>query len=97
MKKIDKDSPVVASHLGSVMFSNSCLQMTLQVTKGTRGQPRTHWQNYVEDLAWSHFGIPPAKLPLAVGDWDAWRFQLKLLCPQPQKDKQAKENTCTRN
>ena len=52
-----------------------------------RGQPNTHWQNYVEDPAWSHLRISPAKLPLVPGDWDAWRSQLELLPPQPRKDK----------
>ena len=61
--------------------------------KRPRGRPRTRWQNYVEDLAWSRLGIPPAKLPLIEGGWDAWRSQLELLSPQPQKDKRAKENT----
>ena len=61
--------------------------------KRPRERPRTRWRNYVEDLAWSLFGIPPAKLPLVARDWDAWRSQLELLSPQPQKDKRAKEDT----
>ena len=61
--------------------------------KRPRGQPRTRWRNYVEDLAWSRLGIPPAKLPLVAEDRDAWRCQLELLPAQPQKDKQAKGNT----
>ena len=52
---------------------------------------RPQGRNYVEDLAWSRLGIPPAKLPLVAGDRDAWRSQLELLPPQPQKDKRAKE------
>ena len=55
-------------------------------------EPRTRWRNYVEDLAWSRLGIPPAKLPLVAGDRDAWRSQLELLPPQPQKDKRTKGN-----
>ena len=57
------------------------------------GQPRTRWQNYVEDLAWSHLEIPPVKLLLVARDRDPWRSQLKLLPPQLQKDKWAKGNT----
>ena len=56
-------------------------------------QPRTRWQNYVEDLALSRCGIPPAKLMLVAGERDAWSSQLKLLPPQPQKDKREKGNT----
>ena len=54
--------------------------------KKPRGRPRTRWRNYVKDLAWSRLGIPPAKLPLVAEDRDAWRSQLELLPPQPQKD-----------
>ena len=69
------------------------LMNALTSIKRPRGQPRTCWQNYIEDLAWSRLGIPPAKLPLVARDRDAWRSQLELLPLQPQKDKQAKENT----
>ena len=69
------------------------LMNALTSVKRPRGQPRTYWQNYVKDLAWSHLRILPAKLPLVAGDWDAWRSQLELLPLQPQKDKQAKRNT----
>ena len=61
--------------------------------KRPREWPRTHWRNYVEDLAWLHLKIPPAKLSLVARDQDAWRSQLKLLPPQPQKNNWAKENT----
>ena len=56
------------------------------------GRPRTRWRNYVEGLTWSRLGIPPAKLPLVARDRDAWRSQLELLPPQPQKNKLAKGN-----
>ena len=69
------------------------LMDALSCDKGPRGRPRTRWRNYVEDLAWSRLGIPPAKLPLVAGDRDAWRSQLELLPPQPQKDKRAKGKT----
>ena len=42
-------------------------------SKRPKGQPRTRWRNYVEDLTWSRLGIPPEKLPLVAGDRDAWR------------------------
>ena len=47
--------------------------------KRPRGEPKTRWRNYVEDLAWSRLGIAPAKFPLVAGDRDAWRSQLELL------------------
>ena len=65
----------------------------LQVGKKPRGRPKTHWRNYVEDLAWSCLEIPPTKLPLVAGDGDAWRSQLELLPPKPRTDKLAKGNT----
>ena len=61
--------------------------------KRPRGRPRNRWRNYVEDLVWSRLGIPPVKLPLVAGDWDAWRSQIELLPPQLQKDKREKGNT----
>ena len=49
------------------------LMNALPSGKKPRGRLRTRWRNYVEDLAWSRLGIPPAELPLAAGDRDAWR------------------------
>ena len=43
---------------------------TFRSGKRARGRPRIHWRNYLEDLAWSRLGIPPAKFPL-VADRDA--------------------------
>ena len=65
--------------------------------KRPRGRLRTCWKNYVEDLGWSHLGIPRAELPLVAEDRDAWRSQLELLLQQPLKEKQAKGNArkCT--
>ena len=60
--------------------------------KRPRRRPRTRLRNYVEDLACSRLGIPPAKLPLIARDQNAWRSQLKLLSLQPQKNKMAKGN-----
>ena len=60
--------------------------------KKPKGQPRISKKNYIEDLAWSHLGIPLAELLLVAGDRDAWRSQLKLLPLQCQKDKRAKGN-----
>ena len=68
------------------------LMGALLSAKRPRGQPRTCWQNYVEDLAWSHLGVPPAKSLLVAGDQDAWRSQLELVPPQPRKDKRVKGN-----
>ena len=50
------------------------LMDALPSAKKPGGRPRTRWRNYVEDLAWSPLGIPPAKLPLVAGDRNAWRF-----------------------
>ena len=49
--------------------------------KRPRGRPIIRWRNYVKDLAWLRLGIPPEKLPLVAGDWNAWRSQLDLLPP----------------
>ena len=65
----------------------------LPSSKKPRGRPSTRWWNYVKDLAWSRLGIPPAKLALVEGDRNAWRSQLELPLPKPQKDKWAKGNT----
>ena len=62
------------------------------VGKRPRGRPRTRWRDNVEDLAWSRLGVPPSELPMVAKDRDAWRFQLELLPPQPQKEKRANEN-----
>ena len=69
------------------------LMDALPSDKRPKGQPRTRWRNYVEDLAWLRLEISPTKLPLVAGYRNAWRFQLKLLLPQLQKDKRAKRNT----
>ena len=61
--------------------------------KRPRGRPKTRWRNYVEDLAWSRVEIPPAELLLVAKDRNAWRSQLELLPPQPQKGKRAKNST----
>ena len=66
---------------------------TLPSGKRPRGRPITCWRNYVKDLTCSRLGISPEKLPLVAGDRDAWRSQLELLPPQPQKDKRTKGNT----
>ena len=56
----------------------------LQSGNKARKRPRT-WQNYVEDLAWSHFGVLPAESQLVQLDRNAWRRQLEL--PKRQVDK----------
>ena len=53
--------------------------------KRHRGQPKTHWQNYVKDLAWSHFGLPAAKLPLVTRDHDTWRPNSSCCPATPKK------------
>ena len=82
-------------HVTRMFHKQSAKQLmdALSGGKRPRGQPRTCWWNYVEDLAWSCLGIPPAKLPLVAGDRDNWRSELKLLHPQSQKEKWAKGNT----
>ena len=46
--------------------------------KITTKQPRTHWRDYAEYLAWSRLQIPPAELPLLANDQDASRLKLEL-------------------
>ena len=57
-----------------------------------REQPKTGWRDSAENLARSRLGIPPAELSLAAKDRNAWRSEFERLLPQPQKDKQKKEN-----
>ena len=61
------------------------LMAGLQSCKRPRGRPSSRWRNYVEDLAWSRLGIPPAKFPLVAEDRDAWRSQLELLPRNPKR------------
>ena len=71
------------------------LMDALSSGKKPRGQPRTRWRNYAEDLAGSRLDtLPgsrletlPEELPLVAKDRDVWRSQLELLPMQPQKDK----------
>ena len=67
------------------------LMDALSSSKRVRGRPRTDWRNYVEDLPWSLFGIPPEKLPLVAEDQDAWRSQLELLPPHPKRSSGQRE------
>ena len=55
------------------------------------GRPRTRWRDYVEDLSWSHLGIPAEHLSFVAEDRDAWRLQLELLPPRPPKGKRAQK------
>ena len=59
-------------HVTRIFYERTSKQLmdALPSAKRPRGQPRTRWQNYVEDLARSRFGIPPTKLPLVAGDQD---------------------------
>ena len=83
------------SHVTLISHERTAKQLmdALPSGKRPRGRPRNRWRNYVEDLVWSRLGIPPVKLPLVAGDWDAWISQLELLPPQLQKDKREKGNT----
>ena len=47
------------------------LKDALPSGKRPRWRPRTGWRNYVENLAWSRLGIPPAELPLVTAGRDA--------------------------
>ena len=81
-------------HVTQMFHKETAKQLMDALPSGKRleGDPDS-LEEYVEDLAWSRHAILPAKLPLVAGDRDAWRSQLELLLPQPQKDKQAKGNT----
>ena len=63
----------------------------LLIGKRSRGQPKSCWRIYAKNLAWSRLEMPPAELLLVARDRDAWRFQLKLLPPKPQKTSGKKE------
>jgi len=42
-------------------------------------QPRTHWNEYFEDLIWNHLGF--YQQIVEVGARDAWRFNFELMIP----------------
>ena len=79
--RIERSQLRCYGHVTQVSHEQSAIQLmnVLPSGKRLRGQPRTRRQNYVEDLAWSRFGIPPAKLLLVARDRDAWISQLELL------------------
>ena len=82
-------------HVTQMSHKQRAKQLTDALLSGKRprGQPRTRWRNYVEDLARSRLEIPPAKLPLVAGDRNAWRSQLELLPTQHTKNKPTKKYT----
>ena len=57
-------------HVAQMSHQRTAKQLMNALPRGKRprGRPRTCWRNYVEDLAWSRLGIPPAKLPLVAGE-----------------------------
>ena len=66
--------------------------------KGLKGDPELAGGIMLKTwLAWSCLEIPPAKLPLVAKDRVAWRSQLELLPPQPQKDMREKGNALNYN
>nr|XP_049572422.1 uncharacterized protein LOC125965716 [Syngnathus scovelli] len=46
-----------------------------------RGRPRTHWRDYVSQLAWERLGIPRDELGEVAGEREVWESVLKLLPP----------------
>ncbi len=48
-----------------------------------RGRPRTCWRDYISQLAWECFRIPPKKLVEVSGERSVWVYLLRLLPPQP--------------
>ena len=43
------------------------------------GRPRTHWKDYVSELAWVHFGIRPEELDKVAGEREVWASLITLL------------------
>jgi len=63
-------------------------QALLAKVKGKRpvGRPRTHWEEYIEDLGWNRLGLQPRKMLKVVADRDVWLLIFELLSPQPLTD-----------
>jgi len=53
------------------------------------GQPRTRWQDYIEDLGWNWLGLQPSEMLEVVADHDVWRLNLELLPRNPHGHEQA--------
>jgi len=49
------------------------------------GQPRTRWQDYIEDLGWNRLGLQRSKMLEVVEDHDVWQLNLELLPTQPSR------------
>ena len=70
-------------HVTQMSHEQTAKQLLVALPSGKRpiGRPRTRWQNYVEDLARSRLGIPPAKLPLVAGD-----MRITISSPRKPRD-----------
>jgi len=75
------------SHVSKMLQKRLPKQALLAKVKGKRpvGQPRTRWQNYIEDLEWNRLGFQPSEMLEVVTDCDVWRLNLELLPPQPSR------------
>jgi len=51
--------------------------------KRPRRRPRTRWNDYISDIAWSCLGVEPAELPKLAVDREVFRVLLGLLLPRP--------------
>ena len=62
-------------HVRRMSYGRTAKQLMDALSSGKRPKrrPEPRWWNYVEDLAWSCFRIPAAKLPLVAGDRDPWK------------------------
>jgi len=55
------------------------------------GQPRTRWEDYIEDLECNRLGLQPSEILEVVADRDEWQLNLELLPLQlnPHEQEQA--------
>jgi len=58
-------------------------QALLEKGKGKRpvGQPRTRWEDYIEDIRWNRLGLQSSKMLQVVANRDQRRLNLELLTP----------------
>jgi len=50
------------------------------------GWPRTRWEDYIEDLGWSRFGLQPSEMLEVVSGRDVWRLKTLAAAPRTVTD-----------
>jgi len=53
------------------------------------GQPRTRWEDYIEDLGWRSLGLQPTEMLEVVADRNVLRLNLELRPSNPHGHKRA--------